>query len=530
LGVNGYKALVILSLATIMVVYNNCGAPFGTPSPLYFESNVYGGSASASYEAFEKSVYPITRTNCVSCHSTQQPQHASADVKTAHDAIVSSFKVNFSNIPSSRMVKKLRDDNHNCWGDCEENALEMEAAITEWKENISDTGNTTDPVVDTSVYTAQSKFLSEEFAVASNAAKINVISINLGSAILMPPMAKVTNATDGTYITVPNNLNTTLANNTVGAGTASINFTVRQASNQYQIWALVNAPNTNDNGFYSNISTTTSGIKEWEIPVTNGWEWRQLPNQTFNLPLGTHTLQIRERKDGTKIKQIVITSDNAFSAITAAELTAVTVTYDISDQVRVPGVTFKVDAIDYDSYSYKFQNPRIVTSSVNIKAKKVKLLVNSSYNPQHSTFTLINKVATPADGKLLDYAMLVIKDAGLEGDKISFSFEILKVDDGIVENPVLVADQEAFRDTVYVVSRNSCVSCHTGQNPPHAHDDFTIAYDSVVSQNLVNFTTPASSRLVTKTKGRHNCGTQVQCDAIANQFQAAIVEWKNRRP
>lgn len=536
--VKGYKALVILSLASVLVIYNNCGAPFEASSPLYFESHnalggspIFEGSSVDSYDSFARTVYPITRTNCISCHATQQPAHASSDVKVAHDAILANHKVNFDNISSSRMVKKLREDNHNCWGDCEENALEMENAITEWKESIKGPVDAVEEVpVDTNVYTAESKFLSEEFKNAQNGAKINVVNLNMEAAMLNPPMARITSPSDGLYLSVPNNLNTTLASNAANAGTASFNFTIRQASTQYRIWGLVNAPNTSDNGLYTNFTTTNTGIKEWEIPVTNGWEWRQLPNTTFNLPIGNHTLQIRERKDGTKIKQIVVTSDTTFSAATAPDLMATTLTFDLAYALRVPGITLKVDVLDYDAYSYKFQNPRIITSSVNIRARKVKLLVNKYYNPQHSTFTLIDKLATPLDGKLLNYAMLVIKDKGSAEDKISFSFEELKIESNMVDDPALAASQESFRTNVYPISRTNCINCHTTQNPPHAHDDYKESHDVVVTQNLVNFTTPANSRLVTKVKGRHNCGTQIQCDAVANQFEAAIIEWKKSRP
>ncbi|MBA2405236.1 MAG: hypothetical protein H0V66_10735 [Bdellovibrionales bacterium] len=528
--VNVYKVITILSLATIMVVYNNCGSPFGKPSPLFFESNVYGGSASVSYDAFEKTVYPITRTNCVSCHSSQQPEHASSDVRKAHDAVVSSFKVNFENIRSSRMVKKLRDDNHNCWGDCNDNADEMEEAITEWKALIKNSGSSTDdPVVDTKVYLAPSKTLSEEFAVSGNGTRLNVVNLNIDAAMLNPPMIKTIPVNDDAYLSVPTVSNTILANNSAAAGTASFNFMIRQASAQYRIWGLVDAPTVNDNAFYTSLTSTNTGVKEWEIPVTVGWEWRQLPNNVFTLGVGNHSLQIRERKDGTKIKKVVITSDANFSGLTAADLTAITLTYDLSEILRVPGITFKVDVSDYDLYSYKFQNPRIVTTSVNVKARNVRLLVNNSYNPQHSTFTLINKVATPADGKLLDYAMLVIKDKGFTGDKISFSFDELKLDNG-GNDPALAASEASFLANVYPISRNNCIGCHTTQQPPHAHDDYTQAHDVVVTQSLANFVTPANSRLVTKTRGRHNCGTQAQCDAIANQFQAAIIEWKKSRP
>ena len=533
LKVNIFKIIILVSLSAIMVVYTNCGSPFSSPSPLYFESNIYGGSANISYSAFEKTVYPITRANCISCHSTQQPAHASDNLKTAHDAVVANFKVNFKNIPTSRMVKKLRDDNHNCWGDCESNALEMEAAITEWNDLIKDSNTTTPDPVDLNIYTHESKTLAEELATSGNVTKTNVINLMVEPAMLNPPMTKVTNSQEGTYLWVPNQMGTTLANNDANAGKANLNFVVRQNSNQYRIWGLVDAPNTMDNGFYTNITTGNAGIKEWEIPVTSGFEWRQLENNTFNLTAGTHNLEIRQRKDGTKIKQVVITSDNSFSSATAPDLTGVTLTFDLSEQVRVPGVTLKIDLIDYDPYSFKVQNPRIITTSVNIQVKKMRLLVNKAYNPQHSTYNLVDKVVTPADGKLSDYAMLVIKENGLN-DKISFSFEELEVEGagGNIggDTGVDAASLASFKDTVYPISRTNCISCHTTQNPPHAHEDYVEAHDVVLTQNLVNFTTPANSKLVTKVKARHNCGTQAQCDAIANQYQAAIIEWKRSRP
>lgn len=360
------------------MVFNNCGMPFKEKSTLSFSDKTFVESATVSYQAFEKTVYPITRTYCVSCHSTLQPLHASADVKTAHDALVANLKVNFENIPSSRMVKKLRDDNHNCWSDCEANALEMETAIKEWKETTVDSDVPVDPIpMDNFLYTEQSKFLAE--------------------VMVRPP------------------------------------------------------------------------------------------------------------------------------ALT-------TLTYNLTPILGVMGISFKVDLIDFDLYSYKFQNPRIVTTSSNVKVRNVRLLVNNTYNPQHSTFTHIDKLATPVDGKLHDYAMLVFKDKGSAGDKISFAFEELKISTEVPEDPALIASENSFRTTVYPISRTNCISCHTVQNPPHAHDNYKEAHDVVVTQNLVDFTTPASSKLVTKVQSGHNCGTQEECDIIANQYMAAIIEWKKVRP
>ena len=434
------------------------------------------------------------------------------------------------------MVKKLREDNHNCWGDCEANAAQMEAAITEWNEAIKESGETTPGGPDATItgkYIGESKTLEEEFAVAGNTIRTNVVNLGIGPAMLNAPMVKGFAPADGSYLWVPNGQNNILTATDASAGRASLNFTVRAASANYRIWGLVNAPNTSDNGFYTNITTTASGVKEWEIPVTQGWEWRQLPLLTFNLPLGVHNLEIRQRKDGTKIKQVVITSDNTFREALAGDLTAMTLTYDLSAVLLVPGISFKVDVSEYDPYSYRFINPRIVTPvGVNVKAKNAKLMVNKHYNPQHSTFTLINKIATSTDGKISDYAMTVLKDLGISEDKISFTFEELKIVDdngGVTDDPMVAKSEEAYKTTVYAVSRSRCISCHTVQNPPHAHDDYKEAHDIVVTQNLVNFTTPSGSRLVTKVQGRHNCGTQAQCDAIAAEFLQAITTWKANR-
>ena len=532
--INIFKIVILILLAALSVVFTNCGSPFSSPTPLFFESNIYGGSGAVSYDAFSKTVYPVTRARCVSCHSSQQPQHASDNMKTAHDSIVSTFKVNFSNIPQSRMVKKLREENHNCWGDCQDNALEMEEAISDWNVAIKNSGNAPSTPTDLNLYTSESKTLQEEFETQGNGIKNNVINLNVEPAMLREPMMKASTGMEGTYLWVPNTTNTTLPNNSQSAGLANLNFTVRQNSNQYRIWGLVNAPTTEDNGFYTNITTTNTGVKEWEIPVTAGFEWRQLTNNTFNLSPGVHNLEIRQRKDGTKIKQVVITADNSFSAATASELTGITLTYDLSEIVRVPGVSLKIDLVDYDPYSYKFQNPRIVTTSVNIQVKAMKLLVNKHWNPQHSTFNIIDKVATPTDGKLSDYAMLVIKENGPALDKISFSFEELAVEGagGSIGGAEIddTASLASFRTNVYPLSRNNCISCHTVQNPPHAHDNYISAHDVFLTQNLVNFTTPANSRIMTKVRSRHNCGTQAQCNALADQYQAAIIEWKKSRP
>jgi hypothetical protein len=102
----------------------------GTSTPTTNSS----GAAVDSLTAFQSTVYPIAKARCVSCHiATNQPFFASNDARSAHDALISQSKINFNNIPSSRLVQRLSPENHNCWGNCSDNAKEMQLAIEKWK-------------------------------------------------------------------------------------------------------------------------------------------------------------------------------------------------------------------------------------------------------------------------------------------------------------------------------------------------------------------------------------------------------------
>ncbi len=87
-------------------------------------------------------------------------------------------------------------------------------------------------------------------------------------------------------------------------GAAVYNFTITNAGN-YEIQALVNAPNVNANSFYVNIdSQPQDPTMIWDImPLTSGFEqrivsWRgngsenndQFVPKTFNLGVGPHQI------------------------------------------------------------------------------------------------------------------------------------------------------------------------------------------------------------------------------------------------
>lgn len=538
---NYFKLAVIFLLGTLLVVYTNCGQPFSAPSELVFESNVYGGGSEASYKAFEQTVYPITRSYCISCHTTQEPMHADDDVRKAHDAVIKGFKVNFTNIPASNLVRKLRDGNHNCWSDCNENADEMEAAISEWNDAIKASGVVTTPV-DTAVYTEETNSLENEFMDSSNPLKSNTIKLNIEAAMLKAPMAIFKPVGAESYLSVPNGQTPVSFSATdVNAGTANFSFTV-PSTGTYRVWALAHAPSADDNRVFVNVknaanTSVVGGVKTWDIPVGTKFDWYQVPNINNNLVKDTmYTLELRQGEDGARISAFIVTADTTFNGMEVGDFFGITLSFDLSAALKTPA-TLMIDVIDYDAYSYKFSKPRIVSAS-NIYVKNVKLLVNGSYSPQHSTYTMVDKIVTPADGSISPYSMIVIKDKGLSGDHIKFSFDQLAVTTagttataagGAGGGVTGQTSLEAFQQTVYPISRSSaysCVGCHMAVSPRHASDNTLTAHDAALS--VVDFNNPANSRIVTKLKvDRHNCGAN--CDNIATQYQNAIQDWKTRR-
>lgn len=100
--------------------------------------------------SFEDTVYPlltgtnpvIADNNCQNCHEESGPQlpqapfFASLDVDSAYAAARS--KMNIDTPENSRFVERL-EQQHNCWSDCPDDAIDMIAAITLFAEGIEPT-------------------------------------------------------------------------------------------------------------------------------------------------------------------------------------------------------------------------------------------------------------------------------------------------------------------------------------------------------------------------------------------------------
>ena len=90
-------------------------------------------------DSFENTVYPLLATYCSSCHAEdaitmQQPFFASSDLDVAYDAAKS--KMNLDDAGTSRFVVRLGSESHNCWSNCQSDAMAMENAIQDFADSI----------------------------------------------------------------------------------------------------------------------------------------------------------------------------------------------------------------------------------------------------------------------------------------------------------------------------------------------------------------------------------------------------------
>lgn len=92
-----------------------------------------GSADAAQLAAFSDTLYPLLSEHCGQCHaSTVAPHFADTDSAAALKTINTSQLVTLTEAATSRLVKRLTEQAHNCWGDCAENGTEFVTAIEAW--------------------------------------------------------------------------------------------------------------------------------------------------------------------------------------------------------------------------------------------------------------------------------------------------------------------------------------------------------------------------------------------------------------
>lgn len=426
-----------MGLGFLLFGYNQCLVPLEVSSPKKPNtttsastntSGVAGASRAVSVTAYKQSLYPIMTAHCAGCHSTfQTPLMASADINIAYDALANTSKVDFTNPANSRLVLKLRNEKHNCWGDCVANSQEIEDQIVNWQKLLSATSTDVGSTNVTGKITKESLVVSDILN-PQNALDSGTITLMTESASLKQPMIK---SVDGltSFIWIPTAAQV-LDLSSADAGLGYLNFSPA-VSDFYKIYMLVNVPSETSNQIY--VKATGSEYKEWSADTTNGFEWRELTNTpqkietSFYFTAGKpYTLELRQKEAGMKISKVVVTNDSTYNPSMAPSVSLKgTISVSIADISGVANAFLDIDIEEYDLYSYKLSNPRIRTPK-DLKIKKLKVLVNGTFNPQHSTYFTVNKTVTKADPIVSAFSMILLKDKGSDFDKLSFSFDTIE--------------------------------------------------------------------------------------------------------
>ncbi len=380
------KAALVFLLGLNLVVFTNCGVPLGVREELVWENNnVYGGKITNSYDAFERHVYPITRNHCISCHDLQEPIHATDDVKKAHDSVIIQHKVDFTNLANSRMVVKLRDEGHNCWSDCQENADEMLAGLQKWKAYAPKPNPpvVTPPTSETVSYTA---FKEHVYPIT----RARCVNCHYSNAI-----EPVHAAAD--YEIAHDALIQQYKVNFTNLPSSRIVAKLRDEG--HNCWS----------NCQQNALEMLAGVEKWHAAI-----------QASNPGGGGST---------DPVLVGLATSSSRTLKLELGQENQVSLTFDLSGILKQPGISFVVNVEEYDEYSIKFTNPRIeAPAGVRLKVKNIKLHLNGIYIPQYAAFSYIDTISS-GDNPLAPFPMVVEKVRPDLQDKVAFTFDVLELAD-----------------------------------------------------------------------------------------------------
>ena len=155
----------------------------------------------------------------------------------------------------------------------------------------------------------------------SNTGSTVSLEAEKGSVAAPMVIASDTRASQGKFVHVPDGRGNNY-NDTSKGGSGEVRFTVGiPQSGTRALWARTIAPNGGSDSFY--VTRNGALVREWTVPPSTSWKWNKVAN--VSLSAGTVNLAFRQREDGTKLDQIILTTNlnyvpggSTLSAATAA--------------------------------------------------------------------------------------------------------------------------------------------------------------------------------------------------------------------
>jgi hypothetical protein len=136
------------------------------------------------------------------------------------------------------------------------------------------------------------------------------ITLEAETGSLTAPMVVQSGATasGGQFVEVPNGTGDNF-NDITNGGPGQVNLPINiPQSGTYALWARTIAPTGTSDSFY--VTRNGTLISEWTVPSSTAWKWNKIANAS--LSVGVVNLAFRQREDGTKLDQVLLTTDLNF--------------------------------------------------------------------------------------------------------------------------------------------------------------------------------------------------------------------------
>ena len=152
LKINKKHAVVLISIVSLLLLIScssneNTNSIESSHNSLEFQqaNSMVKSRIITKASTFETTLYPLLKNHCGGCHGSVGnivPQFANNDKNLALADIDAFSLVNFALPDTSKIVKKLNDQLHNCWNNCREDSITLGQAIKDWKQAFSLSGQT----------------------------------------------------------------------------------------------------------------------------------------------------------------------------------------------------------------------------------------------------------------------------------------------------------------------------------------------------------------------------------------------------
>jgi len=150
LKINKKYAVVLIVLVSLLLLMScsnneNKNALVSPHNSLEFqqENTMVNSRIITRSSTFETTLYPLLKTHCGGCHGSAGsivPQFANDNENLALADIDTFSLVDLSLPDTSKIVTKLNDQLHNCWNNCAENSIALSLAIKDWRQALSQSG------------------------------------------------------------------------------------------------------------------------------------------------------------------------------------------------------------------------------------------------------------------------------------------------------------------------------------------------------------------------------------------------------